>query len=59
MLGEVTPRMAEAITSCTAPKIFLPLTQEPVQLVGVVSEPLPHLVRRAVNEKIKEVLADV
>jgi len=59
MLGEVTPRMAEAVMSCAAPKIFLPLTQEPVQLVGVVGEPLPHLVQRVVNEKIKEVLADV
>ena len=59
MLGEVTPRMAEAIMSCPAPKILLPLTQEPVVLVGVVSEPLPHLVQRVVNEKIKEVLADV
>ena len=59
MLGEVTPKMAEAIMSCPAPKILLPLTQEPVVLVGVVSEPLPHLVQSAVNEKIKEVFADV
>ncbi len=59
MLGEVTPKMAEAIMSCPAPKILLPLTQEPVVLIGMVSEPLPHLVQRAVNEKIKEVLADV
>jgi hypothetical protein len=59
MLGEVTLKMAEAIMSSPAPKIFLPLTQEPVVLVGIVDEPLPHLVQRAVNEKIKEVLADV
>ena len=59
MLGEMTPKMAEAVMSCTAPKILLPLTQESVVLVGMVSEPLPHLVQRAVNEKIKEVLADV
>lgn len=59
MLGEVTPKMAEAVMSCPAPKILLPLTQEPVVLVGIVSEPLPHLVQCAVNEKIKEVLSIV
>jgi len=59
MLGEVTPKMAEAVMSCSAPKVLLPLTQESVVLVGVASEPLPHLVQRVVNEKIKEVLADV
>jgi hypothetical protein len=59
MLGEVTPKMAEAVMSCAAPKVLLPLTQEPVELVGVVEEPLPHLVQRAVNEKIKEVFGDV
>ena len=53
MLGEVTPKMAEAVMSCRAPKILLPLTQEPVILVGMVSEPLPHLVQRAVNEKVR------
>jgi len=59
MLGEVTPRMAEAVMSCPAQKVLLPLAQERAILVGVESEPLPHLVQRAVNEKIKEVLADV
>ncbi len=59
MLGEVTPKMAEAIMTCSAPKIFLPLSQEAVVLVGVVREPLPHLVLCVVNEKVKEVLADV
>jgi hypothetical protein len=59
MLGEVTPKMAEAVMSCTVPKVLLPLTQEPVVLVGLVSEPLPHLVRQVVNEKVKEVLTDV
>jgi hypothetical protein len=59
MLGEVTPRMAEAVMSCPAQKVLLPLAQERAILVGVEGEPLPHLVQRAVNEKIKEVLADV
>ena len=59
MLGEVTPQMAEAITSSPALKILLPLTQERVVLVGMPTEPLPHLVEAIVREKIKEVLNDV
>jgi len=59
MLGEVSPRMAEAITSCPATKILLPLTQEPVILVGVTTEPLPHMVETLVNDKLREVLNDV
>jgi len=59
MLGEVTPRMAEAIMTCPVKKVLLPLTQEPVILIGLVSEPLPHMVRHAVKEEIQEVLADV
>jgi hypothetical protein len=59
MLGEVTSGIAAAITSSPAPKILLPLTQESVVLVGVVLEPLPHLIQRMVKEMIKEVLPDV
>ncbi|MFH1953777.1 MAG: DUF3842 family protein [Pseudomonadota bacterium] len=44
MMGEVTPKMAEAVCSSDAKKILIPLTQEKVRLVGVTSEPLPHLV---------------
>lgn len=59
MLGEITPKMAEAVTASPAPKLLLPLSQEPVVIVGVVSEPLPHLVQELVNKKIREVLGDV
>ena len=59
MLGEVTPRMAEAITTGSATKILLPLTQERVVLVGVVGEPLPHMVKAIVEKKIKEFINDV
>jgi hypothetical protein len=60
MLGEVTPKMAEAVTSSPAFKFkfFLPLSQENAEIVGVTKEPLPHLVQ-AVVEKIKEVMKDV
>ena len=58
MLGEVTPKMAEAVTSSPAIKILLPLSQESVEIVGIDKEPLPHLVQEAV-EKIKEVMKHV
>ena len=59
MLGEVTPRMAEAVTSSQAVKLLLPLFQENAEIVGVVSEPLPHLVQELVEKRLKEVLNHV
>ena len=50
MLGEVTPRIAEAVTSSPALKILLPLSQERVEIVGVQKEPLPHLVQTVVEK---------
>ncbi len=58
MLGELTPRMAEAVMSSAAPKVFLPLSQENVEFVGLSKEPLPHLVETAIA-KIKEVIGHV
>ncbi len=43
-MGECSPRMVEAIGACKALKMLLPLTQEPVMVVGQVAEPLPHLI---------------
>jgi len=59
MLGEVTPRMAEAVTSSQAVKLLLPLFQENAEIIGVVSEPLPHLVQELVEKRLKEVLDHV
>lgn len=59
MLGEVTPAMAEAVMSSPAPKILLPLTQEKVAMVGMVSDPLPHMVQCVVDKKLKEVFPHV
>jgi hypothetical protein len=53
MMGELTPRMAEAVASCPARKILLPLTQERVELVGLTAQPLPHLVEEIVVKKLK------
>lgn len=59
MMGELTPRMAEAISSSPAPKLLLPLTQERVEIAGQVPEPLPHLVDKIVSERLKEYLRHV
>jgi NAD(P)-dependent dehydrogenase (short-subunit alcohol dehydrogenase family) len=59
MMGELTPRMAEAVSSSPAPKLLLPLTQEKVEIAGLVHEPLPHLVEKLVSERLKEYMSHV
>jgi len=44
MMGEVTAKMTEAISSSKALKVLIPLTQERIKIVGVSDEPLPHLI---------------
>lgn len=50
MMGEITPRMVEALGASPALKLLIPLTQEPVLVVGAAREPLPHLVDQLVYE---------
>ena len=52
MMGEVTPAMVQAIGLARAPKLLLPLTQDPVVIVGTIREPLPHLVDKLVQEHL-------
>jgi len=49
MLGELTPKMAEAIVLSGARKFLLPLNQEGVNVVGVEKEPLPHMIEKIVE----------
>jgi hypothetical protein len=58
MMGEVTPRMAEAVSLSSADKVLIPLTQEKVALVGITADPLPHLVEEAVR-MVKEMAGHV
>lgn len=51
MMGEVTPRVARAVSGSKARKMLIPLSQESVEIVGVESVPLPHLID-ALIEKI-------
>lgn len=54
MLGELTPSMAESITSSKARKILIPLSQENVVVVGVSSNPLPKLIEIMLAENLAE-----
>lgn len=49
MLGELTPKMAEAIASSDAKKILLPLNQEGIYVIGVEKEPLPHMIENFID----------
>lgn len=59
MMGELTPKMAEAIASSPAKKFLLPLLQEKIEIIGIIPEPLPHLVEQLVTEKLKELMNNV
>lgn len=56
MMGEVTPRMAEAVASAPGLKILLPLTRAKVEIIGITPEPLPHLVEKVITKRLREVL---
>lgn len=53
MLGELTPGMAGTIASSPAKKFLIPLNQEGVEVIGIIKEPLPHLIAKLI-ERIKE-----
>lgn len=57
MLGELTPRMAAAIAASPARKILLPQNRIGIEVIGVVSEPLPHQISQLV-ERILEIWED-
>ncbi|PIU48911.1 MAG: hypothetical protein COS92_09450 [Desulfobacterales bacterium CG07_land_8_20_14_0_80_52_14] len=56
MMGEVTPGMAEAVATSPARKILIPLSQDPVEVVGITREPLPHLIEELVCKNVKSFL---
>lgn len=55
MMGELTPRMAEAIGSSCAHKVLLPVNRCRLHVVGGLSESLPRLVDMLVEE-IKSIM---
>lgn len=48
-MGELTEAMAGAVSNSRAIKLLLTLTQEPVHVVGAVSEPLPHQMDKLID----------
>ena len=54
MMGEMTPSMVRAIGEAKAAKLILPLTQEPISVVGTIREPLPHMVDRLISEHLSQ-----
>jgi len=55
MMGEVTPKMAEAVASSPAMKCLLSLKMPEVEIIGASKEPLPHLVDQLVR-RIEEMI---
>lgn len=53
LMGEVSPAIARSVAECPAPKVLLPLSQENVRIVGVMSAPLPHLVDELIDNHLK------
>ncbi len=54
MMGEITPKIAEAIANSPAKKLLIPLTQENVEIVGLSSIPLPHFIESLIQKNLKD-----
>lgn len=56
MMGEVTPAIAEAVSSSPAKKILLPLTRENIEIVGTIPTPLPRLIETMIQDNIQPII---
>lgn len=54
MMGEVTPGISEAVSASPARKLLIPLSQENVDIVGVSSAPLPHIIDEMIEKNLKD-----
>ena len=57
MMGEMTLKMAAAISSSCAKKILIPLNQEGLDIIGIKRQPLPQMVDELMIE-IKKILEE-
>lgn len=57
MMGEITPRIAEAVASCDARKVLLPVTQSHVEVIGLETRPMATVIREAVA-RIAEIVKE-
>jgi hypothetical protein len=58
MMGEVTPRIAEAVCASPARKFLIPLSQEDVEIVGLPRTPLPPLIETLIETHLKELMVE-
>lgn len=49
MMGELTPKMSEAIASSSAKKVLIPLNRCNIEVAGVKNDPLPYHIDSAVD----------
>lgn len=47
MMGEVTPKIATAVASAPGRKILLPISNPPLEVLGISRRPLQQLIREA------------
>jgi hypothetical protein len=55
MMGEITPNIAEYIRKFKKKKLFIPLCDPPLTILGVEKKPLPKLIDEGI-EIIKEII---
>ena len=48
MMGELTPKMSEAIASSSAKKVLIPLNRCNIEVAGIKNDPLPQHIDSAV-----------
>ena len=58
MMGEVTSAIAAAVAGSPAKKFLIPLTQENIEIVGLSSEPLPHLIESLVEKSLRNLFTN-
>jgi len=58
MMGEVTPRMAQAVAESPDRKFLIHLTPENVEIVGFPPTPLPPLVEALIEKHLKELVGE-
>lgn len=49
MMGEVTPRIATAVASARGRKILLPISNPPLDILGVSRKPLQQIIKDAID----------
>jgi hypothetical protein len=49
MMGEVTPRIATAVASARGRKVLLPVSNPPLDILGISKKPLQQLIKEAIE----------